>query len=108
MTFELADLKQGSNIMEWFIILNNSYGGHPIGIAFILAISIIFAVMISSNVKYLQAAIATSFLGFLITGLLWVARFEGQSLIPTFYPVLFIFLLGLSIILKITENVLKN
>jgi len=108
MAYNISELTQGTNIVEWIIIMNSWANGHPLGVFFVVFSLVILGVMTGAGVRFLNALIATSFISFLITLLMWAARFAGEALIPTFYPFIFGAFLGFAAFAKIMDKILNE
>jgi hypothetical protein len=108
MTYNVTELTQGTNIMEWMIIMNSWANGHPLGVFIVIVSLIVLGVMTGAGVRFINALIATSFISFLITLLMWAARFAGDALVPTFYPFVFGGFLGFAAFAKIMDKILNE
>lgn len=107
-TIPYETLKTGSNIVEWLLIIN-SWSGGMLGFLFFSLITILlFAIFKFNNAGTEDAIIAASFIGFLVSGLAWLVRWNGYILVHTSLPVFLIVLCGIGIILKISKGWLNG
>jgi len=108
MAYPIQELKNGSNFVEWLIIINSWGNGHPLGVFSIIVCLVLIGVMTGAGVRFEKALVATSFVSFIISMLLWAARFEGLTLLPTFYPFVFGLMLGVGCFMLIMDKVLNE
>ena len=102
--YNYSQLADGANIVDWILIFNgwsNSVLFSGIAISFVL---LVFGLMKVQNVETDSAIIASSFIGFLVTGLLWLIQFEGLRLVPTIIPFLLIIICGVGVFMKMIRD----
>jgi hypothetical protein len=105
--YNMSQLSTGENIVEWLMIFNNFsegvvFSGLAIGI-----VLLIFGVMKLQNVETDTAIMAASFIGFLITALLWLIEWDSSRLVPTMIPFLLLVLTSVAAFMKILRGWLE-
>lgn len=107
-TIPYENLKNGSNIIEWILIINSWSNGMLGFVFFSLFPILLFAIFKQNNAETETALIASSFIGFLISGLAWLIRWNGYILVHTSLPIFLITLCGIAVIIKITRGWLNG
>jgi hypothetical protein len=102
--YNYSKLADGTNVVEWIVIFNDMSNGVVFtGVAIAFAL-LIFGLMKIQNVENDMAIIGASFLGFLVTGLMWLIEFEGSRLVPTIVPFVLLITTGIGVFMKMLRD----
>ena len=109
MVYNTSALTEGSNIVEWALVINSWTGGVLFSGFVIVGSLITFTISYkASGDSTSTAMITTGFIWGIIAALLWVIQWNNFSLLPTAIPVLYGFLLGVGAVLHVLRGGIGN
>lgn len=102
--YNMSELTQGSNIVEWMVIFNNMSNGIMFGGLSIAIVLVLFGVMKMQKIETDIALIGSGFTGFLVTGLMWTIEFNGMRLVPTIVPFMMMIIVATALFMRIIRD----
>lgn len=107
LIYNYTELRNGTNIVDWLVIMNGWSNGILFNALFVTIFILIFSVARWQDVEFESALILTGFAGFLISIFAWLIRFNGVGLVDGSLPIVMAILTGIGLILKMTSGWLK-
>lgn len=90
MVYNITALADGSNIVEWALIINSWTNGSLFAALVITGSLVTFAISYKASSDSASIAmITTGFIWGLIAALLWVIKWNSYTLLPTVIPILY-------------------
>lgn len=102
--FDVESLADGTNIIEWMIIINSMTGGMLFTAMIVIGSLITFTISMRSTKVASVATITTGFIWMIISVLLWVIQWNSLTLIPTSLPVIYGIILASGMLMHVVQN----
>jgi hypothetical protein len=106
--YNITLLSQGTSVLDTVLVFNYWSDGILFGGLLFVFVFIILAGTRYAEIELENSLIYASFFGAFVGMLGWVFRYQGVPAIPTFIPILFIFILGFSIVFKLMKSSIKQ
>lgn len=109
MTYQnITDLTQGTNIVEWGMIINIWGGGVPATMILSIIILLLFGIMRKAENSVDNSIIGASALGLLISTIAWIITFQGVHMVRGWLPVICGLFLGASTLMKVIRGFING